>query len=282
MAEYETKHSIIVVPDGNLHLLPFAALVHNGTYLLLDHAFSVAPSSTVLSLLRDREPSTREDPLDYVGVAAWTDPDFGKLRIETMQSSMEIPDDEPELLPESKEEVEMIAHTIAPPSTILLGEDATKSRFKALPLDHYRVLHLALHGYADLEYPDRSALVFAPSMKDSNDDLLEVREIRKLHLRARLVTLSACDTGVGPIGEADVANLGNAFVEAGAESVVTALWELEDRPTEKLMTSFYQSLAEHQTESEALRQAQLEFEKLGLPPYYWASFDLLGDPSETI
>lgn len=279
VVEYRSKRSIIIVPDGDLHLLPFAALINDGSYILRDHAFSVSPSSTVLSLLRDREPATRQDPLDYVGVAAWTLPRPSEMRVGMMPLP---PDNRPQPLPESKEEVETIAHNFAPTSTVLLGSDATESRFKALPLDHYRVLHLALHGYANLEYPDRSALVFAPSTTGGDDGLLEVREIRDLHLNARLVTLSACNTGVGPIGEADIANLGNAFVEAGAESVVTTLWELEDRSTEKLMTGFYRSLSQRRSEAEALRLAQLELEQLGLSPYYWASFELVGDPAETI
>src|SRR5579863_7953044 len=67
-----------------------------------------------------------------------------------------------------------------------------------------------------------------------------------MHLNAKLVTLSACDTGVGPVGEAGVANLVNAFVEAGADSVVSTLWELEDHSTEHLMTLFYSKLALHE------------------------------------
>jgi CHAT domain-containing protein len=84
---------------------------------------------------------------------------------------------------------------------------------------------------------------------------------------------------VGPVGEVDVADLGNAFIEAGAETVVSALWELEDQSTTQLMTVFYQDLAQHKTKAEALREAQLSLLHGGLPPYYWASFEVAGDPS---
>jgi hypothetical protein len=77
-----------------------------------------------------------------------------------------------------------------------------------------------------MEYSDRSALVFAPEQHGPDDGLLQIREIRNLPFKANLVTLSACDTGVGPVGEEGVANIVNVFVEAGAQTVVSTLWEL--------------------------------------------------------
>jgi CHAT domain-containing protein len=141
---------------------------------------------------------------------------------------------------------------------------------------------LALHGYVDPEIPDRSALVFAPENPPRNDGLLQVREIRNLRLNADLVTLSACDTGVGPVGEEGAENIVNAFFEAGAQSVVSTLWELEDHSTAQLMTSFYEHLGRREGKAEALRQAQLEMLKAGSPPYYWAGFQLDGEPSGSL
>ncbi len=163
-----------------------------------------------------------------------------------------------------------------------MGGDATETHFKSLPLADYRVLHLALHGYVDTDYPDRSALVFAPGNDKTDDGMLQIREIRDLHLNARLVTLSACDTGVGPVGEDGVANIVNAFIEAGADSVVSTLWELEDHATEQLMAAFYRNLAKGESKSDALRDAQRELLRQGYSPFYWASFELVGDPNGTI
>lgn len=275
--EYRNKHQLIIVPDGQLNLLPFSALMDHGEYALSDHSFSVSSSTTVLCLLRDRESAMLTNSLQYVGVAAWTLATHGlglNLRGISFPDAKQL-----QALPSSKKEVETIAHDFPTSSTLLLGNDATETRFKSLPLDQYRVLHLALHGYADVEYPDRSALVFAPEEGGKNDGLLSVREIRYLRLKARLVTLSACNTGVGPVGAVDVADLGNAFIEAGAETVVSTLWELEDQSTTQLMTDFYQNLAAHHGKAEALREAQLGLLRGGLPPYYWASFEVTGDPS---
>jgi CHAT domain-containing protein len=185
-------------------------------------------------------------------------------------------------LPESKKEVETIAADLPKPSTILLGTDATETRFRELPLAEFNVLHLALHGYVDKEYPDRSALVFAPDQSAASDGMLKVRDIRTLHLNANLVTLSACDTGVGPVGEDGVANIVNAFIEAGANSVVSTLWEIEDHSTEHLMAEFYARLARGESKGDALRDAQRQLIKEGYSPFYWASFELVGDPNGTI
>lgn len=277
VAEYKTSSSVIVIPDGQLNLLPFSALMDQNAYILTDHVLSASPSSTVLCLLRDREDATLQDPLQYVGVAAGTGPS-AKPNV-FLKSISFLRDKQLQPLPESKEEVETIAHEFPASSTVLIGTEATETRFKRLPLVQYRVLHLALHGQVNLEFPDRSALIFSPEEKGPDDGLLEVREIRRLSLKARLVTLSACNTGVGPIGESDVENLGNAFIEAGAESVVSTLWDLQDRTAERLMTQFYQNLSHRSDKATALRDAQLELVRAGLSPYYWAGFQISGDPS---
>ena len=278
--EYRNKFSIVIVPDGSLHLLPFSALMDQGRYTIWTHAFSTAPSATVFYILRNRNHLTVSGQRSYLGVAAWSQPAESRSPILRVMEDLERTKFQP--LPESGAEVEEIAHLLPAPNTLLLGAQATETNFKSLPLAEYRVMHLALHGYADPEYPDRSALVFAPQDKPTDDGLLQVREIRRLQLNARLVTLSACDTGIGPVGEAGVANLTNAFIEAGADTVVSTLWELEDQPTTQLMTEFYTRLAQHQNIGPALREAQLQVLQAGLAPYYWASFEIVGNPDGTI
>ena len=185
-------------------------------------------------------------------------------------------------LPESRYEVETVATDLPQPHTILLGGNATETEFKRLPLDQYEVIHLALHGYADPEFPDRSALVFAPENPPIDDGLLQVWEIRQLHLNASLVTLSACDTGVGPVGEEGVADIVNAFIEAGAQSIVSTLWAIDDQATAKLMINFYGQLGRGVSKAYALRHAQIEMMNSGEPPYYWAGFELDGEPSDSL
>ena len=282
--EFKDKKTVIVVPDGQLHLLPFSTLANDGHYVLTSHIVTVAPSGTVLHILRHRADQTASDDLPYVGVAAWT---TNSSSSNTLLASVRRAVSGPErkeliALPESQHEVETIAADLPSPNTILLGSNATETNFKRLPLRQYNVVHLALHGYIDPEFPDRSALVFAPQQQPTDDSLLQVREIRNLRLNANLVTLSACNTGVGPVGEEGVANIVNAFIEAGSQSVVSTLWELEDHATTHLMTVFYEHLGRHEEKAEALRQAQLEMLNSGSPPYYWAAFVLDGEPNGSL
>jgi CHAT domain-containing protein len=282
--ELKEKQTLIVVPDGKLHLLPFSTLADGGHYVLTSHHVTVVPSGTVLHILRHRANETAGDELPYVGVAAWT---TNSSTQSTLLASIRRAVSGPErkeliALPESQHEVEMIGSDLPRPNTILLGSSATETNFKRLPLSEYNVVHLALHGYVDPEFPDRSALVFAPQQQATDDGLLQVREIRNLRLNANLVTLSACNTGVGPVGEEGVANIVNAFIEAGSQSVVSTLWELEDHATTHLMTVFYDHLGRHEEKAEALRQAQLEMMNSGSPPYYWAGFVLDGEPSGSL
>lgn len=272
---YSQKSDLIVVPDGALHLLPFSALNDGAGYVLSSHTIDVNPSATVYALIHKRVESEQPDTLPYIGVAAWTQPTSKENPIFRAVSGPERSEFIP--LPDSKIEVESIAKDLPRPSTILEGADATETRFKRLPLGSTEVIHLALHGYADLDYPDRSALIFAPDASGTDDGLLQVREIRNLHLNSKLVTLSACDTGVGPVGESGVVNLVNAFIEAGSDSVVSTLWELADQPTSELMQSFYAQLATHSRKVDALRAAQLDLLNKGMSPFYWASFQIVGD-----
>ncbi|MFL6446234.1 MAG: CHAT domain-containing protein [Bryobacteraceae bacterium] len=274
---FENSDSLIIVADEGLHLLPFSALLdESGRYVLEAKTISLVPSGTVLHLLRSRK-SEAERNRPYLGVAPWTD------RANTEQwvlksrgagpSSVRLP-----ALPESKDEVESIAAMMPQPSTVLIGSQATKEKFQSLPLREYRILHLALHGVVDSVFPDRSALVFAPS--SFNDGRLEARDIRRLRLNAELVTLSACDTGVGPISAAGIESLHTAFIEAGADAVISTLWELQDTYTDRFMKSFYMHLLkEHK--AAALRAAKLDLLRSHVAPYYWATFELVGNPTGT-
>jgi CHAT domain-containing protein len=127
-------------------------------------------------------------------------------------------------------------------------------------------------------FPDRSALLFAPSNGD--DGHLAARDIRQLRLNADLVTLSACETGVGPVGVSGIESLDAAFIEAGASSVVSTLWDLQDRSGDTFMKAFYKHL-KRESKADALRDAKLDLLHAGSGPYYWAGYELVGDPSGT-
>lgn len=167
-----------------------------------------------------------------------------------------------------------------PGSHLLLGADATESAFKREPLRRFRVLHLAVHGIANTAQPDRAALVLLSDPTAGEDGFLQASEIVHLRLGADLVVLSACDTGVGPIaGEEGTATLSRAFLLAGAKTVISTLWPIEDQSSLFLMEQFYLHLEENEPTNRALTDAKRDaIQKFGraVGPYYWAAFTIEG------
>ena len=294
--ETSTGKRFIVVPDGILNLLPFEALRNShGQYLLTSAAISYAPSATVLDALRRRD-KQQESPRPFLGVGdvAYENqggkgnriPASETLRGRFVRSFADFVGMPLHDLPQTREEVESISRIVGKDAETLFGASATESAFKKEPLNQFRVLHLAVHGFADPLYPERSALVLGADPKAGEDGLLQVREIKKLRLNADLTTLSACDTGVGKLqGEEGVSDLAEAFLAAGSKTVVASLWSADDTFASALMERFYQRLALGEETSSALRGAKLDLlTKYGeqVSPFYWAGFVAIGDASTPI
>jgi CHAT domain-containing protein len=170
-------------------------------------------------------------------------------------------------------------------STVLMGKSATEAQFKREPLEQYRVIHLAVHGFADSTFPDRAALVLLSDSSAGEDGFLQASEVAQLRLNADLVVLSACDTAVGALtGQEGIANLSRAFLLAGARAVVSTLWEVDDTSSLFLMRRFYAHLAAHQPPATALSAAKRDMLRTfgrSTPPVRWAAYAIegqLGNP----
>src|SRR5438552_4188572 len=284
------------IGDGKLNLLPFDALRDpQGRYFLESHVVTYAPSATVLYLLREPR-SLKRANRDFLGVGGVvysgptvsTDGGDGSMAPKASVvagffglDAVAFPD-----LPGSTEEVVGAATIIKGSNQLLLDRNATEAAFKALPLADFRIIHLAVHGVANAEFPDRAALMLGSSPASGEDGLLQVREIRDLPLRTELVTLSACDTGSGKLlGQEGIASLERAFLLAGAKSVIASLWPADDTFTIALTKRLYQHLVNGSDKGAALRGAKLdllrEFGDQALP-IYWAGFTLVGDGSTAI
>lgn len=283
----------IIAPDGILHFLPFEALQKtDGSFVLGSQIVSYTSSATALQLSRSLKRQEAPLPLIAVGDVAYEDralPQVSSARtawipLTILRDLTELSQSRLHNLPESREEVLAIASIAGPRSRLLLGHDATESTLKREHLSNYRVIHMAVHALADSRYPDRSALILAQG-DPPEDGFLQVREITRMHLSADLVTLSACQTGIGPTeGEAGVISLEQAFLNAGAKAVVASLWNVEDASTTQLMKAFYRQLAANQDKAAALRSAKRELLNANpsLPPYYWAGFVLVGEGSTPV
>ena len=184
-------------------------------------------------------------------------------------------------LPSSADEVRIVQAAFPKgESKLLLGTAATEGAFKGAGLAEYRVIHLAVHGFADSTFPDRAALVLLSAPSAGEDGFLQASEIVQLHFEADLVVLSACDTAVGPLlGQEGIANLSRAFLLAGARTVVSTLWEVDDTSSLFLMKRFYAHLLAHRSAGWALTAAKRDmlrtFGREALP-YQWAGFTIEG------
>jgi CHAT domain-containing protein len=272
--------SLIIVPDGPLHLIPFSALVNEtGRYLNNDLTLSAAPSATIYyTLNRTASPVTARRP--FLGVAFSPPAQSTNALKAATRGVADLRAGSLEPLRFAREEITEAAKVFGPKSVTLDGSQATEEAVKSEPLADFKVIHLAAHGVSDELEPDRAALVLAPG-SGSDDGLWQAREIRRARLNADVVVLSACETGSGRLqGQEGVMNLARAFLTAGARSVVASLWDVDDRSTATVMESFYEHLKAGSTVNEALRLAQLDFIKNygeKAKPNLWAGFEVIGD-----
>jgi CHAT domain-containing protein len=257
---------LVIVPDGHLRLIPFAAL-HDGTHFLAERY--VISSVTGLTMT---EASAARDPRSDSLLAGLSEPGpvVGKL------VEMGMGGDETALrtklaLPGVKTEIQELV-PIAP-SVTLFNSDFTVARFQhEVATGHYQVIHIASHGFFGENAQKSFLLAF--------DDVIHIDDLQKLISTSGagidLLTLSACDTARGD----DRAPLGfaGAAIKARARSVVGTLWAVNDEAAQTFMKSFYAGLSQ-QGKAQALTAAQRSL--IGSPrfshPYYWAPFTLVGD-----
>ena len=279
---------LLILADGPLHSMPFAALADPGTmsgqrFLIETKPLFLAASATVFDLLKQERTARRATRL-----AAFGDPHYPAGRISSIDTSIPLRtalrtglDLSP--LPATRTEVESLGGLFPQTSRIFLGAEATEGRVKALGAETTH-LHIASHGLLDDRFPLESALAFSiPSRirEDEDNGLLQAWEIfEQIRIDADLVTLSACDTGRGKVlGGEGLMGLTRAFQYAGARTVVASLWSVGDASTGELMQLFYGYLKEGQSKADALRSAQLDLlrDSSFSHPFHWAGFQLVGD-----
>ncbi len=245
--------SLCIVPDGPLHYLPFAALKDkNGKFLPERGAIYYAPSANVLKYCIEK----RKEGFDTI--LAFGNPDLSDRKMD---------------LPNAELEAKAIKEKF-PKTDLYVRGEALESVSKKL-MGNYDIVHFACHGEMDPVKPLLSCLRLAPD--GINDGRLEAGEIFDMALKAKLVVLSGCETGLGKIASGDeIIGLTRGFLYAGAPSVMASLWKVDDSATSILMTTFYGDLSK-MGKAEALRQAQLKTMETKKHPYYWASFFLVGD-----
>lgn len=243
---------LTISPHGVLHYLPFGALSDGGRYLVDLHGIRVLPSASTLVYIRTDKPKKTGRLL------ALGNPDLGDAKYD---------------LPGAQKEAVQVAG-IFPASKALVRKEASKQAVKEFGAG-FSILHIASHGVFDSGAPLNSGLLLAAENEDAGR--LTVSDLYALHLDAELVTLSACETGLGKLASGDdVVGLTRGFLYAGARSIISSLWKVDDDATRILMTNFYAYLARNVELREALRLAQIKTRESYPHPFFWAAFQITG------
>ena len=224
-------------------------------------------------------------------ILAFGDPYFGpeeeeKEAEETAKGSGTADSSQFPRLKYSGQEIEKISALFKKENVSLFKrEEATEERLKKLDLDDYKILHFATHCLIDDIKPDRSSIVFSVGRASREDEILQMREVFYLKLNSDLVTLSACQTGLGQLIKGEgVVGLSRAFFYAGASSAMISLWAVHDQATSQFMERFYFHLRDSDSVMDALQKTKLEMIDSGVlsHPYYWAAFIVTGNTDKAI
>ncbi len=264
------RKRLLIVPDGALFYLPFAALPIPGSSepLVAAHEVVISPSASALAVAR-RELAGRRSAPGTLAVVA--DPVFNTDSFQRLSYSSKEAEALQDLVPQDQR-------------LAALGFAASREVVLSGKLAGYRIVHLATHGEIDTEHPELSKLIFSQvdehGRPRSEDGFVWAHEIYGLRWAADLVVLSACSTALGQeIRGEGLVGLTRGFQYAGARAVLVSLWEVDDEATAELMQRFYREMLEHGQPAAALRAAQdgLRRQPGREAPYYWAGFILQGD-----
>lgn len=265
--------SLVILPDGVLGTLPFEAFIveDRESRDIRDQAFLIRSTpiaydySATLFVERHRQTShEREENILLCAPISFNN--------EGVELSA---------LPDSEKEIDEIRYFFMANGGAAkkIGKEANESLIKSEEIRNYKYLHFATHGIVNESKPELSRIFLSPTAQE--DGSLYAGEIYNLDINADLVTLSACETGLGKIAKGEgIVGLSRALQYAGAKNLIVSLWQVADASTAKLMIKFYdKKLHGSYTDYHGpLREAKLhllssdEYHE----PYYWAPFILVG------
>jgi CHAT domain-containing protein/tetratricopeptide (TPR) repeat protein len=272
-ARLEGRQTVVILADGALHRIPFAALPDPASAragrsepLLVRHEIAMLPSATFLFEQRRRLAGRPPAPKR---LAVLADP----LYLDSLRR-----------LPYTGEEARAIVRLVPRDQALLaLGAAASRDLVMSGALRDYRILHFATHGILDPVLPERSGIMLSQfdAQGRGQTGFLSAPAVAGLDLRADLIVLSGCETGLGrEVRGEGLVGLPQGFFRAGARRVVVSLWKVRDSATAELMSRLYHHLLlEGRPPAAALRAAQLSFYQDDdlHSPYFWAGFTLQGD-----
>ncbi len=286
-------NQIIFSPDDFLSYLPFETLKYSqaeSSWLINRYSISYTPSISSLRELISRK--KQKGPKLPINIFLAGDPDYKDYEVDPafQKGSLEGFYNGTPIrlgrLGHSRSELKNIASLFKGKKTLTLyRKEANEKTIKSQNLLGYKIMHFAAHTLIDDKNPGRSSIILALGQEGDEDGFLQMREIFNLKMNADLVTLSACETGLGQFihGEG-IVGLNRAFFFAGANAVLMSLWAVHDEASSQLMERFYYYIKKGNSISDALRSAKMEMisSKNLSHPFYWAGFIAIGNANKII
>jgi CHAT domain-containing protein len=285
--EYTDRKNLTIVPDGAITYIPFESLVMEDTeseyinymtlpYMINEYSIGYSHSSTLLFSKRFKSKSPQNKVLAFAPI--YTNPVYEIDPV--MMRQVQTGSDYMAPLVGTIIEVQSIDETV--PADVFINEQATEANFKKYASD-YNVLHLAMHTIMKDDDPLYSLLAFSDVEADTiEDNRLYAYEVYNLKLNAEMAVLSSCSSGFGKMQKGEgMMSLARGFIYAGCPSIVMTLWQVADKSSSELMTSFYRYLKKGKSKQEAMRLAKIDYleqaDDLTSNPYFWSGFVVLGD-----
>jgi CHAT domain-containing protein/Tfp pilus assembly protein PilF len=275
------QNKLIISPDGLLNFLPFEALFDGNKYLVENYTVSYISSGR--EFMRQIK---REKQAKLSRVIIFANPDFQLELTEDFSRGTKIAetlfDIDPLVKLDAKEEIEVIKSHY---KEVIVYQEENATVNNLFKINPPKILHISTHGILlnnknILNPMKRSVLAFsgADNAKYQGDarGFATALKLSSLNLEGtELVVLSACDTGLGEIHQAEgVIGLPKAFIQAGAKKVIMSLWSVSDNQTALLMRYFYDSISSEKDYSMAFREAKLKM--ITMHPYFWSAFIING------
>jgi len=284
--------NLIIIPDGYLGFIPFEALLtakydgdpklYKDYPFLIKKYFCSYTYSANLFYKTFPKTDTRVRPAnDWLGLA----PGFIG---DNVQEFEEVAVD---AIPGTLAEVDQISKSFIDNKLKVfsrINKDANESLMKSGVLKDYKFLHIATHGFVNSEKPELSGVMFSKEAGNTNDGILYSGEIYNLQLNSDLVTLSACETGLGTVTKGEgIIGLSRALLYAGTKNILVSLWKVSDASTTNIMIDFYSNILKANKAdfskmpdfANSLEEAKLKMINEGgkfAHPFYWSPFILIG------
>lgn len=273
---------LIIVPAGPMCDMPFESLLtqkvsdpskyKSHPYFIRDHIISYTYSATLLKEMGAQEHAPVTNT--YLGFA----PSFGESAASVIRGKRYALSP----LAHNKTEVENISTLLG--GTMYHGKDAVEDNFKSVASD-YQIIHFATHGMANSNDPDFSLLAFTEIADGQENEFLYVSDLYNMELNADMVILSACETALGKNFRGEgIMSMARGFSYAGAKSIFTTLWCVNDHSTCNITQGYFKYLQEGKDKDEALQLAKLDYldaaNDLMAHPFLWSPYILVGDTND--